>query len=268
MEMTYAFDHAVHFVRRDPEEAVDQLSQYGFHAVSGGAHERWGTRNSLCYFDLQYLEFLAVERPDVARGASENGLVAQLLREETKGEGLIQTALRTTDIERAASELSQKGVRVSGPQPGSRTRPDGSVIQWKMLFLDTDAPGPKLPFLIEWQQGDDERRVDLRRRGVIASHRREGAHLDSIAYAVRNGEAVASEWQRLFGCPEGEPYVDEELNAVCHKLLLPGGTILFCTPRGRGAAQEQLETRGEGPFLVQLAAHGNLHPLLGSLYRF
>ena len=55
------FDHLVHAVHGTPEEAAKQMQELGFHTVLGGEHTNWGTWNSLSYFDLSYIEFLAVQ---------------------------------------------------------------------------------------------------------------------------------------------------------------------------------------------------------------
>ena len=51
------FDHLVHAVNCTPEEAAKQMQERGFHTALGGEHTTWGTWNSLCYFDLSYIEF-------------------------------------------------------------------------------------------------------------------------------------------------------------------------------------------------------------------
>ena len=57
------FDHLVHAVHGTPEEAVKQMQALGFHTVLGGAYYL-GYLDSLSYFDLSYIEFLAVQHEE------------------------------------------------------------------------------------------------------------------------------------------------------------------------------------------------------------
>src|SRR5207302_7063158 len=62
---------------------------------------------------------------------------------------LVGWAAHPGDIHVLAADLAKSGVAAEGPSPGSRKRPDGSVLHWKTLNLKDDANG-LLPFFIEW----------------------------------------------------------------------------------------------------------------------
>jgi hypothetical protein len=267
--MRFMFDHLVHLVH-SPKAAMRAIRQSGIHAVEGGSHSDWGTANTLCYFDLSYIEFLGVENPAVAESARDNPLVRQALEDLATGEGPARIALRTDDLENAAKLLRDRGLSVAGPFPGSRTRPDGTVLRWSLLFPEHLAGELPSPFFIQWEQSDAERRTDLRERGAIAPHPAGDLRLDHIAFAVRDLDRRATEWEKWFGLKPGKEYVDRNLNAKCRELMLPGGNLLFCTPVGDGPVSEMLQTRGERPFLVTLAGadrHGEQR-IFGGIYRF
>lgn len=268
--MKLAFDHLVHFVNDHPSKAVHRLNELGLHAIVGGRHDNWGTINALSYFDLSYIELLALEHPDVAEGAREYGLIDQLLNDLPRGEGIGTIALRTDNMEQSADYLRSKGIQVKGPFPGRRQRSDGKVIKWKMLFLDRANSDLPLPFLIEWEHSDDERRADLTGNGIIADHPAGAFRLESVAYAVRGLNKSVADFQELFGLEVQERFFDDQWNAVCQKLILPGGNLMFCQPEGEGIVAETLLMRGERPFLVQLAGAGAKKDQLlwGSVYRF
>src|SRR5258705_1127831 len=62
---------------------------------------------------------------------------------------LVGWAVHPGNIQVFAADLAKAGVAAEGPTPGSRKRPDGSVLHWKTLNLEDDANG-LLPFFIEW----------------------------------------------------------------------------------------------------------------------
>src|SRR5690606_10119876 len=139
----------------------------GIHAVEGGSHPDWGTANTLCYFDLSYIEYLGVENPAVAEKAKGNSLVRQALEDLSHGEGPARIALRTDDLAEAARLLEKQGWKTSGPFPGSRTSPDGTLLRWSLLY--PEGPDGELPPPVptRWERSDEGRREELRRRGAV-----------------------------------------------------------------------------------------------------
>ena len=164
------FDHLVHAVHGTPEEAAKQMQELGFHTVLGGEHTNWGTWNSLNYFDLSYIEFLAVQHEEKAKEA-ENPLVQETVVKLQNGEGMLQIAIRTDAIEELAVNFNKYGLHTIGPFEGKRMRKDGRLLEWKMLFVKQEENGPKLPFFIQWNETDEERRNDLRNSGTITEHK-------------------------------------------------------------------------------------------------
>lgn len=249
--MGLALDHVVHFLHRSPAEATEQFRQNGYHAIAGGRHAMWGTWNSLSYFGLSYVEFLAVELADIAR-QSDNPLIRQLGEEHSRGEGFGQIALRTHEMDDWAQKLRQKGLQVTGPVAGSRTRDDGTVIRWRMLFLKDPLGSQLPPFLIEWQESDAERIDDLTKRGMIAPHPNGARAIQSVCYAVADLDEAANQWKRWFDWDSSETFADALIGARCRTFELPGGDIVLCQPIGAGMAQDTLQARGERPFCVRV----------------
>lgn len=263
----YAFDHLVHLVH-DPKKAMEALRKCGIQAVEGGSHSDWGTFNTLCYFDLSYIEYLGVENPAVAEKARDNPLVHQALEDLAHGEGPARIALRTDNLEEASRLLEEQGWRMNGPFPGIRIRPDGSVLRWTLMFPEWPDGELPPPFLIQWEQTDEERRRDLQLRKAMMPHPAGDLRLKHIAFTVQN-LGRAAEWEKGFGLRPGKEYVDMELNAVCRELKLMGGHLLFCAPIGDGPVQRILQKRGERPFLVSFsgAERDEDWSILGGIYR-
>lgn len=64
------WDHTVHYVN-DLEKAMAKFREVGLNAFMGGSHKLWGTYNALSYFDLCYIEFLAVEDRSLVESVKE-----------------------------------------------------------------------------------------------------------------------------------------------------------------------------------------------------
>jgi hypothetical protein len=115
----------------------------GVRAAMGGVHPGRGTRNALLSLgERRYLEIIA---PDPAQ--SEIVHFPQL-RSMTDPR-LIGWAVHPPDIAAIVKQLRENKVEFTGPDDGSRKRPDGRVLNWKTINLADDRHG-LLPFFIEW----------------------------------------------------------------------------------------------------------------------
>ncbi|WP_042357181.1 VOC family protein [Bacillus rubiinfantis] len=248
-----AFDHLV-FLKNKPEEAITPLKDSGIHAVNGGRHQNWGTYNSLTYFGLSYIEFLGVENQAVAEQQRENRLVVEtvdkLLREGMEGPAKI--AIRTDRIQELAEQLEHAGFTVYGPLPGERTRADGQVIKWSLLFPESNQTELSLPFFIQWEKSDEERLAEFKEQGLVGAQTTGSPQFAHVGFAVRDLEETVGLWEKLLNLPISEEFVDDELQARCKTIKLPGTELVFCSPLGEGMVQTVIQERGECPFLVTL----------------
>ena len=119
----------------------------GVRAVVGGSHPGVGTRNALLSLGgRRYLEIIA---PDPAQNALTLRIDLRALTEPR----LITWAAATRDIDALAKKAREAGLRTEGPQPGSRKRPDGTILRWRTLGLKVDLAADgvdPIPFFIEW----------------------------------------------------------------------------------------------------------------------
>ncbi|GGJ90767.1 hypothetical protein GCM10007063_11740 [Lentibacillus kapialis] len=144
-----AIDHIV-IAAKDPEKAANTFGRkHDVTVIKGGRHTNWGTYNYLAYFCNDcYIEWIGIfDETTAAR--SENPLIHLLFRELAEGnEGPIQLAFRTDQMDKDIKNLQELNIPFTGPIPGSRNRPDGSLLEWQMLFPERERG--ILPFLIEW----------------------------------------------------------------------------------------------------------------------
>jgi Glyoxalase-like domain len=129
---------------RDLDEGIDYLEKLsGYRAAYGGSHPGRGTRNALLKLGHHsYLEILAPD-PD------QSTLVWHKELPTLDEPRLVGWAEQVNDIGSLAAHLRKRGVKVIGPTPGSRTRPNGETLRWTLL-LRSDDRGGILPFYIEW----------------------------------------------------------------------------------------------------------------------
>jgi Glyoxalase-like domain len=115
----------------------------GVRAIPGGVHPGAGTKNALLSLGTRrYLEIMApdLDQPDAPDPRNVRTL---------KAPALVGWAEHRDHLDEFAAGLHAAGVEYVGPVPGSRKRPDGSVLNWRSLPLKDDEHGV-LPFFIEW----------------------------------------------------------------------------------------------------------------------
>lgn len=188
-------DHIVHFIEETPQQAAEHWKRKGFHSAVGGQHEQWGTHNALLYLKDCYIEWLAVEKPEVALKADHP--LTELLLHDQKGFGTI--CLRTDDISKMDERLKNEGFETSGILDAQRKTENGDSIQWKMLFIiEKVSDELPYPFFIEWQESDEKRYAGLRKRNAIQPAN-EKFELESLVFGVHNPEQSRLKWARLLG---------------------------------------------------------------------
>ncbi len=122
-------------------EAVEEAT--GVRPAIGGIHPGRGTRNALLSLgERRYLEVIA---PDPA----QNEIVHYPQLRSMSDPRLIGWAVHPLDIDAVAKQLRENQIAFTGPDDGSRKRPDGRVLNWKTINLADDRHG-LLPFFIEW----------------------------------------------------------------------------------------------------------------------
>ena len=140
-------DHIVYAVRDLDTAAARLAAKYGLMAVAGGRHPEWGTENRIVALGGAHLELVQVADPERA-SAGEFGRAVQ--RTTERGDGLAGWAVATDELSAVADRL---GLEVMA---GSRTRPDGSVLRWRLAGVEIALQDGALPFFISWDVPADD----------------------------------------------------------------------------------------------------------------
>ena len=131
----------------DLDRGIQWLEQRtGVRAGIGGSHPGRGTRNALIALrGRQYVELIA---PDPAQPADLTSHLRSL--DEPR---LIGWAAATPDIEALARRIRVMEHEPTAPRPGSRARPDGRILRWTTIGVNSKfAAGgvDPIPFFIQW----------------------------------------------------------------------------------------------------------------------
>jgi hypothetical protein len=148
----------------------------GVRAAFGGVHPGRGTRNALLSLgEKHYLEIIALD-PLQSDAPDHYGLAPLIVPR------LVGWAAHPGDLDPFATRLRHRDIAFDGPNPGSRKRPDGRLLQWKTLNLKDDYSG-LLPFFIEWSADTPHPSVDAPR----------GCHLARFQLLTPDPEKLRSE---------------------------------------------------------------------------
>jgi hypothetical protein len=127
----------------DLEVAAKEVEErYGLASVEGGRHQGFGTANRIVPLGETYLELVAVVDEAEAAATAFGSWVGGGERPR-----LLGWCVRTDELDAVAERL---GLTIAD---GSRARPDGTVVRWRMAGLERSAEEPSLPFFIEWGAG-------------------------------------------------------------------------------------------------------------------
>jgi hypothetical protein len=191
--MAYTLDHAVIAVN-ELDKAVTDFEAVGFSVMRGGQHEDMGTSNALILLqDKKYLELLAPTPGKPKEEITFRGI-------GTGKEGFAGVALLADHLYDRVRDLNDRGVDVSPMRDGSRVRPDGVRIEWRMAMLaDT-----MTPFFME-DRTDRNLRVPAEPR--LDHHENEVLGIEQLIVLSDNFESDVQFYQDLFG---KLPHIEDE----------------------------------------------------------
>jgi hypothetical protein len=171
-------DHVLIAVADLDRAGAEFAERYGLETLPGGSHPAWGTANRIVPLGDSYVELIGVVDRERAVGS---GVGNAVLTASAGGDGLLGWCVATDDIEGLARRLDLEIL------PGSRTRPDGTTLSWRLAGTEVGLTGGALPFFIQWD-GPPE----LHPGATAAAHR---ADPSGIAWVEVSGdERRLREW--------------------------------------------------------------------------
>jgi len=139
-------DHLV-YGTQDLERTIDEWEDLlGVRARYGGQHVGQGTHNAvLALAPATYLEILAPDpnqsEPDHPRWLGIDGIAAPRM---------LTWAAKGRHLESIVSQAENDGIALGCVLSGSRNRPDGSVLAWKLTDPHRLLADGLIPFFIDW----------------------------------------------------------------------------------------------------------------------
>lgn len=139
-------DHLV-FATPNLAAGVEQVEKLlGVKTVPGGQHPGAGTRNALIRLgELTYLEIIGPD-PDQQKPTSSRRFDI----DDLKSSRLVTWAAKSTDLDALVRNAKQHGVNLGQVQAGSRRRPDGVLLAWRLTVSRASNAGGIIPFFIDW----------------------------------------------------------------------------------------------------------------------
>jgi hypothetical protein len=135
-------DHIMYAVPDLENSMAEIASITGIVPLDGGVHPGNGTRNAL--LGLSNSSYLEIIGPDKKQNL-ENTLGELLVSKNTSG--IRAWAVAVSDLASVADVAQELGFRLRDRKEMSRKTPEGSLLEWELLFLE-DAV---LPFFIDWK---------------------------------------------------------------------------------------------------------------------
>jgi hypothetical protein len=203
-EPVHAIDHLVVGAPQLDAAVALVAERTGVTAAPGGAHPGRGTHNALMSIgEGSYLELVAP-----VPGAELTGDLADFAR--LTGPTPLAFAIRSSDLVATRERLKADGLVVSEIVAGSRQRPDGTMLRWRVFELN-EADFPHGPFFIQWDPGSQHPSVSSPAGCRIAQLELRAPNVEPVARLLKNlGVDVPARVAAMpalsltLHCPKGE----------------------------------------------------------------
>lgn len=245
--MPTGYDHIVIAVN-DLEQTITDYTNIGFTVTPGGQHKHGVSHNALVTFqDGSYFELIAFHN-----GGEGHGTHWPITLR--KGEGIVDYALRTNDLEQEVLDLRANGLEYSDPKDGGRFRPDGQRVDWQTIRHGDGATTPsRLPFYCH----DLTERTLRVPGGENAIHANGVTGIAGASIVVHDLDAASKDFVALTGDAGAEAQSTLPDVAEARRFSPGAGWVELVQPAEHASGlRAYLEDRGELPYQITLVSPG------------
>lgn len=199
--MLTAIDHIIIGVH-DLDKAAAQFGQkLGLLASGGGIHPSGGTANRIIVIGDTYLELIAMRVLDEVQQSMVDRLA--------KGEGYLNVALASDNIEAEGKAMRERGISIIGPTPGELRSADGRSRGWSRIDVEQPVLAQRYPFLIQHDSAGEERRYRLAGWATPPEHPLGVTRVLSATIAVADLQEASQRFSRIYGLTPSEPFTGD-----------------------------------------------------------
>jgi hypothetical protein len=225
------------------EPMQQAFAAIGLKTEYGGAHATGGTHNALLGFDDgSYIELIAARDPETMRGEDTEqwtSLKPDMAR-------ACFWAVDVDDIGSSVQQLREAGLKIAGPQNGSRKKPDGTVLQWQTAAVNEGSSADILPFFI---QDKTPRSARIQPSTSVKGGDLHG--IEIVVLGVKDLDAGIALYRRAYGLPAPTLATDSQFGAKL--AFFPGTPVLLASPVNETSwIKNQIAKFGEGPIALLL----------------
>jgi glyoxalase-like protein len=141
------------------------------------------------------------------------------------------------------------GLAVRGPTPMERLRPDGRLLQWRLLVPDGGSWGTPLPFFIQWDLRDADR-LSWEKPG---RHENTAQRIQSIDLVVQDLPQWVDVYQRQLGLEFLGGDRVAELGAARARFRCGETDLHLLAPDGPGPVATAIQAGARGPWQMTIA---------------
>jgi catechol 2,3-dioxygenase-like lactoylglutathione lyase family enzyme len=155
-------------------------------------------------------------------------------------------AVDVLDIGASVNALRQAGLEIADPEPGSRKKPDGTVLAWEAARIGEDKDGDVLPFFI---QDKTPRSARIQPSASVKGSGLSGVEI--VVLGTKDLEASIALFRRAYGLPAPADATDSGFGA---KMAYFSGTpVLLAAPLDKSSwMTAQIDKFGQGPVALLL----------------
>jgi hypothetical protein len=144
--LLHKVDHLVYATPDLAAGVADVERLLGVKAIPGGQHPGGGTRNALIGLgDETYLEIIGPD-PDQPKPPRPR----RFNIDDLKAGRLVTWAAKGAGLDAMVEDAKRNGVDLGRVQPGSRKRPDGVLLSWRLTVSPSLTGDGLIPFFIDW----------------------------------------------------------------------------------------------------------------------